>query len=158
MLNFQQINDLFVYKDGFLYKKLKTGFLCSKKSGTKTHNGYEKVQIGNKSYLSHRIIYFLHHQTLPEFIDHIDGNTLNNKIENLRACSRSQNNMNCKQRETNISGHKGVSYRSKQKKWFVEIQENKVRHYLGFFDDFELACFVADEGRNLYHKEFVRNV
>ena len=157
MLNFEQVNSLFVYKDGFLYKKLKTGILSSKKSGTKTHNGYEKIQIANKSYLAHRIIYLLHNKTLPEFIDHIDGNPLNNTIENLRACTKSQNIMNCTKRKSNISGHKGVSYCSNQKKWRVEVQENKIRHCLGNFDDFELACLVADEGRNLYHMEFAKN-
>jgi len=157
MLTFEKINSLFQYKDGHLYKKLRAGNLAKKPSGTRSSSGYIAIKIEGKLYLAHRAIYILHHQTLPKYIDHIDGNRSNNHIDNLRSCSFGQNIMNCKKRATNISGHKNVSYRKNLKKWIVEVQENKNRHYLGCFEDFDLACLVADEARNLYHKEFARS-
>ena len=157
MLSFELVDSLFAYKDGFLYKKLKTGLLSTRASGTKSSHGYMALKINGRMYLAHRIIYLLHHKTLPRYLDHIDGNRFNNHIENLRSCSLGQNNMNCKKRVSNISGHKNVSYRKNLNKWIVEVQENKIRHYLGCFEDFDLACLVADEARNLYHKEFARN-
>jgi len=158
MLTFELVNSLFVYNDGCLFRKLKTGLLSSQAAGTKTSNGYIKIDINKKSYLAHRIVYLLHHKILPEFIDHIDGNPLNNKIENLRSCSKSQNNMNSKKRKSNISGHRNVSYRPKFKQWAVELQANKVRYHFGFYKDFDVACSVADEARNSLHKEFAKNV
>jgi hypothetical protein len=157
MLTVEKIHSLFVYRDGNLYKKLKSGALATKPSGTISHNGYVKITIDGTSYLLHRVIYFLHNNLLPDFLDHIDRNPLNNKIENLRACSKSQNNMNTKKRKSNQSGHRGVSFHKRSKKWVVEVQVNKKRNYCGLYSDYELACLVSDEARNLYHKEFANH-
>jgi len=154
MLTFEKVNSVFEYRDGLIYKKLKSGVVSSRSSGTATSNGYAKVGIDGKSYLVHRVIYLMQHKFLPDFIDHIDNNPLNNKIENLRACSRGQNKMNARKHKSNRSGHKGVSFHKKSQKWIVEVQVNKVRKYLGIYSDFDLACLVSDEARNLYHKEF----
>ncbi|BBD74633.1 HNH endonuclease [Pectobacterium phage PPWS2] len=43
---------------------------------------------------AHRVVWFLHHGTLPECVDHIDGDRTNNRIENLRAVSSAQNTTN----------------------------------------------------------------
>ena len=68
-------------------------------------------------------------------IDHRDGNTLNNRRENLRVCTRSQNKANSKIYRNNTSGFKGVSFVKKQlaRPWIACIYHNRKRLYLGHF-------------------------
>ncbi len=154
----EQVKSLFNYKDGDLYWKkslTKNHFELNKKAGSLRGNKYLRVFINKKSYANHRIIFLYHYGYLPKFIDHIDNNKLNNKIENLREATVQQNNCNTKLRKDNTSGIKGVH--KVQKKWLVRVQINNKRKIIGRFDDLELAELVAIEARNKYHKEFARH-
>jgi len=66
------------------------------------------------------LIFLYHHGYLPKFVDHIDGNKKNNRIENLREATKSQNAMNQKVSTRNTSGIKGVMWHKRDKKWFVQ--------------------------------------
>ena len=94
---------------------------------------------------------------LPKFIDHIDCNPSNNKIENLREATFSQNQHNTKKRITNTSGVKNVHWYKPLKKWMVYIMINKKRKHLGYFNNIELAELVAQEARNKYHGKYARH-
>ena len=72
-------------------------------------SGYYGTRFNRTRYRNHRIIFFLHHGYCPEYIDHRDGNKQNNKINNLREATISQNNQNVKIRKDNSSGVKGLS-------------------------------------------------
>jgi len=93
---------------------------------------------------------------VPKLIDHIDGNSENNKIENLRESNKSLNACNSKTPSHNTSGHKGVIWLKREKKWLAKVQINKKVMHLGTFTDIELACLVADEARILYHGTHAR--
>lgn len=96
----------------------------------------------------------MHHGYLPEQIDHIDGNGLNNKIENLRAATPLQNSRNQKIRNDSGSGIKNVRWDKRKKKWQVRLRlEGKEKH-IGYFDDIFIAGKVAIESRNKYFGEF----
>lgn len=88
-------------------------------------------------------------------VDHIDtGETLNNRRENLRLCTVSQNGMNRPFPKNNASGYKGVYWNKKDRKWQADICVNQARHHLGQFVDIEDAARAYDEAARKYHGEF----
>jgi hypothetical protein len=146
------LKNTFYYKDGSLYR-IKTG----KIAGTVRKDGYVQIKLNYKFYLAHRLIYLFHFNELPKFIDHIDGNPQNNRIENLREVNKSQNGQNAKKWKNNTSGVKGVDFVKKRNKWRVRIQFNGVAKHIGLFDDLELAELASQEARDKYHGQYARN-
>ena len=153
------LNFLFDYKDGELYWKFSLS--CKSPKGTIAgsikHDKYRRIGLNKKSYLAHRLIFMMFHGYLPKFVDHIDGNKLNNRIENLREATHAQNMKNQKISISNTSGYKNVSWNKKQKKWRVALKVNYKDLEIGYFKDIELADLVAQEARDKYHKEFARH-
>lgn len=151
--------DLFDYDDGVLVWKINSGAnkLAGKIAGWKHKNGYRCVKISRKEFKVHRIIFLMHYGYLPEMVDHIDRNIENNRIENLRAATRSENGMNQKIRSDNSSGAKGVVWNDSCNKWAVTCQIKNKRMYFGVYEDLELASLVAEEARNKHHGEFARH-
>jgi hypothetical protein len=142
---FPDFTKVFTYKDGELYRN-------GKIAGTVTTTGYKQVYLDKKVYLAHRVIFAMHWGFLPQFIDHIDGNRLNNKIENLRQCTQQQNQYNTKAKAKNKVGIKNVQWA--RNTYRVDIRINGKLTYLGSFKDVELAELVAQEARKKYHGEF----
>lgn len=66
-------------------------------------------------------------------VDHINRNKLDNRKENLRLVTRSQNIMNYPRRKDNTSGHKGVHYDKATGKWMAYISVNSRHKALGRF-------------------------
>jgi len=130
----------FEYRDGKLFYKKSEG--CMKKGsevGTVCQTGHLKTLIKRKPHLLHRIIFMMHHGFLPQFLDHIDGNPSNNRIENLRPATHSQNNLNRGKHKRNTSGYKGVTWVSTAGKYSTRIAINGKRFFLGYFDDAQEA-------------------
>jgi hypothetical protein len=149
----QYLHEIFEYKDGGLFW-VKNG----KKAGwlNKQDNRYH-IRINQKTYKSHRIIFMMFYGFMPKAIDHIDGNPSNNKINNLRQATSSQNNHNQKLKKTNTSGIKGVFWEKSRDKWKVQVKLEKKVVFQKRLDDKELAEFVAIEARNKYHGKFARH-
>ena len=78
-------------------------------------------------------------------IDHINGNPLDNRRENLRVCKHSENLKNMKRYSNNTSGFKGVSWYKRDNKWKTEIMINGKSTYLGLFDDKRVAAQAYDD-------------
>lgn len=150
MLTKDQLHTLFEYVDGELIRK-------GKVAGSINKRNYKCIYVEGKIYKAHRLVFLYHHGFLPKQIDHIDGNTLNNKIENLRAANNSKNMMNRGMMKNNTSGSKGVFFDKETNKWRVAIRLNTQLHSFGRFEDKELAELVAIEARNKYHKEFANH-
>lgn len=74
-------------------------------------NNYWRCEYKAKAILVHRIIYHIQHGDLDNnmVVDHIDGNSLNNSVENLRMINYSENCRNRKKSKANVSGVNGVS-------------------------------------------------
>jgi hypothetical protein len=146
---------LFEYKDGNLYwknpvHKKNLGKIVGYDNGY----GYKKVSIKGKQCYVHRIVYLMQHGTMPKTIDHIDGNSSNNAIENLRPANTSQNMMNSVKKQKNTSGYRNVFPNKERDTWVVYITINKKTKFFGSYEDVELAGLVAEEARRKYHGEF----
>lgn len=128
-----------------------------KSAGYIQKNGYVRFNFDNKHYRGHRLAWLYMYGEYPEsHIDHINGNPSDNRICNLRLCTRNQNMQNRKVNKNNKIGIKGVSWNKAINKWHVQIGLNgKVKH-IGYFDDLEFAELVSVEARDKYHKEFAR--
>jgi hypothetical protein len=139
----------FDYLNGHLYRKSD-----NKKMGCKSDSGskiYIKIWFSGKLYFAHQLIFLWHHGYIPKTIDHIDGNGLNNNIENLRAVSVSQNTQNAPKRKTNTSGYKGVYWRKKDQVWSAQITVNYKCKNLGRFQNKEDAYLAYQQAAAKYH-------
>lgn len=91
--------------------------------------------------------------------DHVNGNKLDNRRENLGACSRSQNVANVGLRSTNISGFKGVHLRTTHRgnrNWTANIGVNGKREHLGYFDNPTDAAVAYNNAATKYFGEFAK--
>ena len=81
------------------------------------------------------IFYFLYHQTdiSSLTIDHIDQNTLNNSINNLRISTHQEQQCNKKGKQNSSSKYKGVNWSKSLKKWRASICVNKKRMHIGYY-------------------------
>lgn len=86
--------------------------------------------------------------------DHENHNTLDNRKENLRKCTRKQNQMNRMPQSNNKSGFKGVSWSRAANRWTARIKINRNYKYLGLFDSAKEAAHIYDEAAKKYHGEF----
>ena len=150
--------DLFEYKDGALYwKEDQSNVVAGSFAGAKTGGGYLTVSIKKKRILTHRIIYGMFHGFMPEFVDHINGNRSDNRIENLREATLSTNGWNRSHNKNSQTKIKNVCWVAKNKKWFVQLMANKKRVVSKYFEDLELAELVAVEARDKYHGSFANH-
>ena len=88
--------------------------------------------------------------------DHINHDTLDNRKQNLRVATRSQNTINTPKYINNSSGFKGVSFHKGNKKWRVQITKDYNPISLGYFTDKEEAALAYNEAAKKYHGELAR--
>lgn len=112
----------------------------------KGKNGlYTRVRIQKTMRYAHRIIWFIHKGVWPTlFIDHINGNHSDNRIENLREVTHEQNNKGCKKVSTGAkSKYRGVS--PCKGRWQSSIKCKGVKHHLGTYKTEEEAARAYNE-------------
>ena len=143
-------------------------YYANKMAGYKHTNkkkGYQSWDVSithnNKKYniKCSRVILLLHngYLTKKKEVDHKDGNSLNNNVDNLREVTKEQNNQNSKISKNNTSGHKGVYWNKASGKWMVRINVNGKSYYFGTYVNKEDAIKVAIEARKKLHGEFGRD-
>jgi len=153
------LNELFSYDDGKLYWKVDrfTNKTKCKEAGYRRPDGYLTIRIFGKLYRASRVIYIMHNGLFDGEIDHIDGNPKNDRIENLRVATSSQNKRNTKTRKDNSSGVKGVSWSCVFSKWNAKLNVNGRTVYSRYFHLKEDAIKAIEIARQLFHGEFAQN-
>ena len=154
------VAELFLYKNGCLFwkkKKSPSVNLFEKAGSASEKDRYLRVMINKQSYKVHRLVFLLHHGYMPRYIDHINGDTFDNRIANLRDATYAQNNQNAKIRKDSTSGVKGVFLHKASGKWAASCQVNKKRQHLGLFATIEEAEKAVKSFRNQHHGEFARH-
>lgn len=120
------------------------------------HNAgnYARLALGSDKVLFiHRLVV-----NCPEGlrVDHINGDTLDNRKCNLRICDANQNIRNRKKPKHNTSGFKGVVKIKNYNKWSSQISYKGEHKYLGYYNSKEQAAMVYDIWALFYHGEFAR--
>ena len=156
MLTHENLLQIFDYSDGHLIWKSKRG--CRIKAGDiagcKHYSGYIQITINKKSYRAHRLVFFWHHGYMPEFIDHIDRNRSNNKIQNLRPATKLQNQGNRAATKNNLIGLKGIYWDKTRLKWGARIGIKGQCKRLGYFESTEKAYAAYSEAAKKHFGEY----
>jgi hypothetical protein len=115
--------------------------------------GYPATHVRCRTVVLHRLLF-------PEAggmeIDHINGDKLDNRRANLRACTHQQNGFNAKLRHTNTSGYIGVSFAPRLGCYEAYIHHNGIKHHLGLYADPIAAARVRDCVARLLFGEYAR--
>lgn len=127
-------------------KKYKIGFDWS--------GGYAITKVDSKPIFIHRII-----MNTPNgsFTDHINGDRLDNRKQNLRLCTYQNYNRNRRVADVNKSGVTGVYYSKTNNKWVAQIKNNGKIINLGFFENIEDAGLIRLKAEQILFKEFSPN-
>lgn len=103
-----------------------------------------------KTYL-HRVLL---NAPVGVLVDHIDGNTLNNRRSNLRLATYTQNAQNTTRSPANTSGVVGVTWEARKKVWRADISMSGKGKFLGHFDTLEDAVAARRAAAARFFGEF----
>jgi hypothetical protein len=93
--------------------------------------GYRNVKINGHSYKAHRLVWLYHTGEFPGGeLDHVNVSKLDNRIENLRVATRSENIQNTRMRADNTTGFRGVVWHKSSKRWVARASVNGVRKFI----------------------------
>lgn len=133
---------MFALVDDCLYEYLNQWKWFCKDNGyaiRRVSNGKRDKKYLYKTIYMHRVV----NQTPSNKItDHINGNKLDNRIENLRTADKRLNATNAKIRKNNTTGVKGCYWEDRVKKWRLQIKVNYKNIHLGYFNKIEEAKLV----------------
>lgn len=127
------------------------GFICKAKGKNKD---YWHIRISGKTFKRSRVVFMMVHGHWPEpAVDHINGNSLDDRPENLRQCTLSQNTVNSRDKARKYDLPRGVS-KTKQGKFMARLSVGGVSKSLGVYDTPAEASRVFQAARKEVHREF----
>ena len=155
----EELHRLFEYREGNLYWKIRPAknVKIGNKAGYSSSKNYVSLSINSVQYKMHRIIWVYHYGAIPNIlqIDHIDGNRVNNIIENLRLATNSQNSSNKKRANRNSKSNiLGVHWHKRDRRWHAHIRINYKTIHLGYFVSQEDAIAARKAAELQYFGEF----
>jgi len=141
-----------------------TGIVHSRRTGKSvgyTNKGYVRIskKRNRKTYLIKRsnIIWWSMHQKMPSVkmcIDHIDGDTTNDRIKNLQVLTPQQNIAKKRKPIKGTSKYMGVRFKKERNKFKASVRKWRKEHHFGYHDDEKQAAIARDRGMiKLYEKE-----
>ncbi len=159
MITQAELHEIFYYQDGnLIYKKKRWKGNAGQIAGSLDGKGYLRIRINWVRYSIHRLIWLYHYGKFPKkLLDHIDGNRLNNKIENLREASYYENNINCVKQSNNTSGYKNITWNKEKQKWQVKCNSYGKKYHAGYFVNLNDAIEAAVKLREKVHGNFAKH-
>jgi len=160
----KQAKEMFDYVDGQLFWKNRLDMpqkwntkWAGEKAGT-ISNDRKTVGVNNKRFQFHRIVWVIFNGEIPPNtqIDHINGNALDNRIENLRLATHSENARNSKISRNNSSGYKNVVWDEFCQLWLVSLYANG-KSIRKRFKDLDKAVEFAKVKRMELHGQFANH-
>lgn len=153
-----RLNELFEYRNGELIRKVTVNYRAKKGrvAGSLSSAGYKYVMVDGQKYLVHRIIFMMIHGYVPDLIDHKNQNPSDNRIENLRPATKSQNAANSAAR--NKSGIKGCYFSEKSGMWSANIFDGEKTVHLGSFCSAEEARSARVSAEKSFYGEYASSV
>lgn len=139
--SFDEVKSVLRYEAGVLYRQSTSSI--PRPAGC-VRNGYVVVSLFYRKVFAHRIVWLLCTGEWPQhMLDHINRDRTDNRIENLRLVSRSQNNWN--RSPTHGRPYKGITLHKKTQKYQAQICYMGQSYYLGLFDTPEQAAHAYDK-------------
>lgn len=121
-------------------------------------NGYLQVSLHGKRLQVHRVLWEMRHGPIPAglYVDHVDGNKLNNLPTNLRLAEAAQNSHNMRRSSRNSSGVKGLSYSRTRDVWVGSIHVRGKAHKFQSRDRAVVEQWLYTNRQTL-HGEFTKH-
>lgn len=130
---------------------------AGKESGSTRGDGYVIICIDYKSFMAHRLAWrWMTGDDPVQEIDHIDGNTSNNRFSNLRIVTHAQNIHNSARFRKSTSGVKGVSWDKRDSKWVAHICVSGKQTSLGYYSTIEAAADAYKAAAIKHFGQFMR--
>jgi hypothetical protein len=158
----EEIRKLLHYcpKTGIFTWKQKRGGKATQgmRAGTTGSRGYEMIALHKTRFRSHRLAFALVTGRWPtNEIDHINGDTSDNRWDNLREATRSQNMQNIGARKTNITGIKGISWSKGKGKWHARTRDGEKEIHVGYYDTLQEAALAVKNKREELHGNYAHH-
>lgn len=113
--------------------------------------GYIRVKLLGAQYMAHRLAWLYVNGNLPTTeIDHINRVRNDNRIENLRLATHSQNTRNANIRIDNKTGVRGVSWHKQSRSWCAYAHDGHKRVSLGYHKTFDAAVEARTKAEERY--------
>lgn len=125
-------------------------------TGTLKENGYTDLGFLGKLVKFHHAVYIWHYGGFKGFIDHVNGDRSDNRIENLRVADRRQNAWNMKCRSTSRSGIKGLTWSKSKQMWTGSVSKEGKRKWVSSICK-EKTIYKLKNLRQQMHGDFARH-
>jgi hypothetical protein len=155
-----EVLDIFTYSDGKLLWKISPAYKIKpgSEAGTLRKNGYRVVAYKGKDYRTHHLVYLMFNGEYPKQIDHVNTVRDDNRIENLRLATNSENQWNKGLNANNTTGYKNIKWVQRLHKYVVAIAVNAKSKHVGVYVTLQDAIEAAANARNKMHGTFARSV
>lgn len=136
-MNQSRVRDLLDYDrhtGGLLWRVSRGSVRAGQRAGTVKRDGYRRVMIDGREWPEAHVVWLWVHGTLPPLqVDHINLNKADNRIDNLRLATCSQQQANTRPSKRNKHGCKGLKWRADRRKWRVDIYVNGCAKTVGHY-------------------------